>query len=81
MTALKLGISLALKFIFDLSPFYGEELVREKKHPSFPWLAYYDSLKNFSLRLFARTVFSSERRKKPSPTLKCCHPNVSLGFQ
>lgn len=30
-TALKFRFSLVLKFIFDLSPFYVEELVREKK--------------------------------------------------
>ena len=31
ITALKFRISLVLKFIFDLSPFYVRELVREKK--------------------------------------------------
>lgn len=67
ITALKFRISLVLKFSFDLSPFYVEELVREKKHSSLPWLAYYDSLKNFSLRPFARTMFSSERRKNLPP--------------
>lgn len=67
ITGLKFRISLVLKFIFDLSPFYVEELVREKKHSSLPWLAYYDSLKNFSLRPFARTMFSSERRNNLPP--------------
>lgn len=32
ITAQKFRISLVLKFIFDLSPFYVEELVREKKN-------------------------------------------------
>lgn len=80
ITALKFRISLVLKFIFDLSPFYVEELAREKKHSSLPWLAYYDSLKNFSLRPFARTMFSSERRKNLPPLQNVAIQTYLLAF-
>lgn len=67
ITALRFRNSLVLKFIFDLSPFYVEELVGEKKHSSLPWLVCHGFLKNFSLRPFARTMLSPKRRKNLLP--------------
>lgn len=67
ITALKFRNSLVWKFIFDLSPFYVEELAGENKHSSLPWLACYGSLKNVSPRPFARTMLSPKRRKSLLP--------------
>lgn len=80
ITALRFRNSLVLKFIFDLSPFYVEELVGEKKTFLFALACLSRLPQEFQSEAICQNYVEPQEKEEPPPTPKCSHPSFSLSF-